>query len=43
MDNMDGARPGDRIAPVDESEIGVGSVDTPSQLDEPGDLEEIEA
>ncbi|MGH4033082.1 hypothetical protein ACQB60_29570 [Actinomycetota bacterium Odt1-20B] len=42
---MDGARPGERIAPVGEgevgeSEVGVGFVDEPSQLDEPGDSEE---
>ncbi|MFI1658303.1 hypothetical protein ACH4ZU_25830 [Streptomyces sp. NPDC020472] len=40
---MDGARPGDRIAPIDESEIGVDAVDTPGRPDEPGDSEELEA
>lgn len=40
---MDGARPGDRIAPIDDSEIGVDAVDPSSRPDEPGDSEELEA
>ncbi|WP_426361818.1 hypothetical protein [Streptomyces sp. E-08] len=40
---MDGARPGDRVAPIDESEIGVDAGDTPSQPDESGDSKEFEA
>ncbi|WP_369149056.1 hypothetical protein [Streptomyces sp. R44] len=40
---MDGARPGDRIAPIDESEVGVDAVDTPSGTDESGDSQELEA
>ncbi|MEU6620082.1 hypothetical protein ABZ926_04755 [Streptomyces litmocidini] len=40
---MDGARPGDRVAPVDESETGVGPVDVPSRPDESGDSQEFEA
>ncbi|WP_406054231.1 hypothetical protein OG462_41765 [Streptomyces sp. NBC_01077] len=40
---MDGARPGNRIAPIDESEIGVDTADTPSQPDVSGDSEEVEA
>lgn len=42
-DSMDGARPGDRVAPIDESEIGVDAGDTPSQPDESGDSKEFEA
>jgi hypothetical protein len=37
---MDGARPGDRFAPEDESESGVDSADASSPLDEVGDSEE---
>ncbi|SEB58191.1 hypothetical protein SAMN05428939_0068 [Streptomyces sp. TLI_105] len=40
---MDGARPGDRVASIDESEIGVDAVDTPSRPDESGASEELEA
>ncbi|MFF8381588.1 hypothetical protein ACF07V_36445 [Streptomyces sp. NPDC015661] len=43
---MDPARPGDRIAPIDESEIGIDAMDamdTPSLPDESADAEELEA
>ncbi|MGG8410230.1 hypothetical protein ACM614_28570 [Streptomyces sp. 12297] len=40
---MDGARPGDRIAPIDEHDIGIDAVDTPSQPDESDDPQELEA
>ncbi|MER7540350.1 hypothetical protein ABTX77_37075 [Streptomyces sp. NPDC097704] len=40
---MDGARPGDRFAPIDESEIGVDAAEAQSRPDEPGDSEEVEA
>ncbi|MFB7447509.1 hypothetical protein [Streptomyces sp. NPDC056194] len=40
---MDGARPGDRFAPIDESEIGTDTADAPSRPDESGDSEELEA
>ncbi|MFC9396828.1 hypothetical protein ACFTWS_27200 [Streptomyces sp. NPDC057027] len=40
---MDGARPGDRFAPIDESESEIGAADAPSRPDESGDSEELEA
>ncbi|MEU1229352.1 hypothetical protein [Streptomyces sp. NPDC005828] len=40
---MDGARPGDRFAPIDESEIGVDAADVQSRPDESDGPEEVEA
>lgn len=40
---MDGTRPGNRVAPIDESEIGVDALDVPNRPDESDDAEELEA
>ncbi|GAA1971739.1 hypothetical protein [Kitasatospora viridis] len=37
---MDQARPGDRLAPVDETELGIDAVNTPSRPIAPTELTE---